>query len=131
MFTYNTLENFEISCLNVVRKCICKVTFLLNVYRFLSISPPPPTSFWCKHRVEDRIQLPHCIEGMHFLDHTFYIFVDEVVLKIFVYLLIINPSSYENVANLFKLDMERRNIVIFFKLIKQPFKNFLVFNGRH
>ena len=39
---------------------------------------------------------------MYFLDHAFY----EVVIKIFVYFLIMNPSWYENIVNLFEHDME-------------------------
>ena len=35
-----------------------------------------------------------------------YVFVDEVVMKIFVYVLITNPSLYEKIVNLFELDME-------------------------
>ena len=61
---------------------------------------------------------------MYFLDHAFY----EVVIKIFVYFLIMNPSWYENIVNLFEHDMETQ---ILFKLIKQPSRIVLVFNGRH
>ena len=43
---------------------------------------------------------------MDFLGHTFYGFVDEVAIKIFVYFLIMNPALYENIVNLFEHDME-------------------------
>ena len=61
------------------------------------------------------------------LEEWIYVFVDEVVMKIFVYVLIMNPLLYEKIVNLFELNMETG---ISFELIKQPFKNFLVFKGR-
>ena len=35
-----------------------------------------------------------------------YVFVDKVVMKIFVYVFITSPSLYEKIVNLFELDME-------------------------
>ena len=55
-----------------------------------------------------------------------FVFVDEVVMKIFVYLLITNPSFYENIVNIFNMILRQ----ILFELIKQLFKNSLVFNER-
>ena len=34
------------------------------------------------------------LEEWIFLDHTFYVFADKVVMKIFIYLLITKPSLY-------------------------------------
>ena len=48
-----------------------------------------------------------------------------MVIKIFVYLLITNPSLYENIENLFERDMKTQ---ILFELSEQPFENFLVFS---
>ena len=52
-----------------------------------------------------RSNCPTVLEEWIFLDHTFYVFVDEVVMKILVYLLITNPSLYESIVNLFEHDM--------------------------
>ena len=37
-----------------------------------------------------------------FPDHTFYVFAEEVVIEIIVYLLITNLSLYEKIMNLFE-----------------------------
>ena len=63
-----------------------------------------------------------------FLGHTYFVFVDKVVINIFVYLFIMNSSLYENIVDLFEHDMEKQTLV---KLIKQPLENVLVFSGRH
>ena len=55
--------------------------------------------------METRSNCPTVLEEWIFLDHTFYVFVDEVVMKILVYLLITNPSLYESIVNLFEHDM--------------------------
>ena len=55
------------------------------------------------------IQLPCRIGGMIFFR---FVFVGEMVMKIFAYLLIINPSLYENIVNLFEHDMETNIIQI-------------------
>ena len=52
-----------------------------------------------------RSNCPTVLEEWIFLDHTFYVFVDEVVMKILVYLSITNPSLYESIVNLFEHDM--------------------------
>ena len=53
---------------------------------------------------------PNCLtvlEEWIVLDHTFLcFFLDEVVMKIFVYLLITNPSLYQKIVNLFEPDMK-------------------------
>ena len=69
---------------------------------------PLPPSFWYKQKNgEDEIQLARRIEGMDFFrSYFFYVFIDEVAIKIFVYLLIANPSLYGNIVNLFEHDME-------------------------
>ena len=60
-------------------------------------------SFWyVQKRNGEEIELPYGIGVTYFLDHAFY----EVVIKIFVYFLITNPSWYENIVNLFEHDME-------------------------
>ena len=70
----------------------------LNVCQFWTNIPP---SLWYKQKSsEHEVQLSHQFGGMGFLDHTFYVFVDEVVMKILVYLLIMNPSLYENIVNI-------------------------------
>ena len=75
-----------------------KLYFYYMYMNFYLYSP----SFCYKQKSgEDEIQLPCCIGGIDFLDHT-YVFVDEVVTKIFVYLLKTNPSLYENIVNLFE-----------------------------
>ena len=53
-----------------------------------------------KKVVRTRSNCTAVLEEWIFLDHTFYVFVDKVVMKIFVYLLITNPSLYENIVNL-------------------------------
>ena len=64
---------------------------------------------------EDKIKLnPVVLEKRMFLD-----LVDEVAIKIFVYLLITNLSLYE--SNLIKHDMKTQ---ILLKLIKTPFDSF-------
>ena len=64
---------------------------------------------------EDKIKLnPVVLEKWMFLD-----LVDEVAIKIFVYLLITNLSLYE--SNLIKHDMKTQ---ILLKLIKTPFDSF-------
>ena len=66
---------------------------------------------------EDKIKLnPVVLEKWMFLD-----LVDEVAIKIFVYLLITNLSLYESTVNLIKDDMKTQ---ILFKLIKTPFDSF-------
>ena len=95
------------------------------MYQFLLISPPQFDIN--KKAVRTRSNCPVILEEWIFLDHTSYGFVDEVVMKIFVYLLITNTSLYENILNPFEHVMETQ---ILFKLIKQPLKNFLVFSGR-
>ena len=66
---------------------------------------------------EDKIKLnPVVLEKWMFLD-----LVDEVGIKIFVYLVITNLSLYESTVNLIKHDMKTQ---ILLKLIKTPFDSF-------
>ena len=55
-----------------------------------------------------RSNCPVILEEWIFLDHTFHVFVDEVVIRISDYLLIKNPSLYENMVNLFEHDMRHK-----------------------
>ena len=74
------------------------------VYLFINISLP---HFDTNKKVVRTIsKCPAILGEWIFLDHTFYVLVDEVVMKIFVYLLIMNPSLYENIVNLLEHDMK-------------------------
>ena len=68
--------------------------------KFLSIFSPYFENN--KKVVKARFNCPARFEEWIFLDHTFYVFVDEVVMKLFVYLLITNSSLCKNIVNLFK-----------------------------
>ena len=60
-------------------KCIYKVKFLLNIYQLLSISPLH-FLIWTKNG-KDPTDLSYWRNGL-FLDQTFYVFVNKVVIKI-------------------------------------------------
>ena len=68
--------------------------------KFLSIFSPYFENN--KKVVKARFNCPARFEEWIFLGHTFYVFVDEVVMKLFVYLLITNSSLCKNIVNLFK-----------------------------
>ena len=108
------------------------------IYTFLSIFPPHFDLN--KKVVRTRSNCPVKLAEWTFLDHTFYVFVDEVVTKIFVYLLITNFSLYENVVNLFEHDMKIQisfesvnpflvNCPILYSLKHRKTFVFLVFSG--
>ena len=82
-----------------------RVEFPLNVYQFLSVSP---SHFGINKKVvRMRSNYPVVLEEWIFLDNIcFVVFVDEMEIKVFVYLLITNPSFYESIVNLFEHDME-------------------------
>ena len=61
-----------------------------------------------------RSNCPVVLEELIFLDHTFYAFVDQFIIRIFVYLLITNPSLYENIV----------------KYLSQNFVDVLVYLGK-
>ena len=77
---------------------------MLNVYQFLSIFHP---HFHRNQKAaRTRSNCPAVLEQWIFSDHNFYVFVDGVVIKIFVYLLITNPLLYANIVSLLEQDME-------------------------
>ena len=70
----------------------------INFYKYFGIN---------KKSVRTRSSCLFVLEEWVFLDHTLYVFVDEMVIKIFIYhLLIMNPALHENIVNLFEHDME-------------------------
>ena len=50
---------------------------------------------------------PVALEEWIFLDHNFDVFVGEVIINMFVYLLITNATFYENIVNLIEYKTER------------------------
>ena len=57
-----------------------------------------------KKVVRVRLNCPGIFEEWIFLD-IFYVFIDEVVMKIFISFLITNPLLYESIVNLFEHNM--------------------------
>ena len=53
-----------------------------------------------------RSNCPVALEEWIFLDHNFDVFVDEVIINMFVYLLITNATFYENIVNLIEYKTE-------------------------
>ena len=73
----------------------------INFYQYFS-----PHFDINKKAARTRFNCPGVLEELIFLGHTFYIFVEIVVMKTLVYLLIENPLLYENIVNLFAHDIE-------------------------
>ena len=53
-----------------------------------------------------RSNCPVALEEWIFLDHNFDVFVDEVIINMFVYFLITNATFYENIVNLIEYKTE-------------------------